>query len=133
MSMNYYADCSISVFRLHAGKISLYYPSSDNVDLLTLVIWILYSDNDTMIGNKNRIKGERLQASKNHTVLQNRHALCKVKSSNITENPPNMRKCNETAEKSSNITDPVQKGRPTKSASNQKTFLGNGRSSSIGL
>ncbi|KAF7837418.1 hypothetical protein G2W53_005900 [Senna tora] len=90
-------------------------------------------DNDTMIGNKNRMKNERLPASKKHAVLQNRHALCKVKSSNNTENPPNTRKPKEAAEKSSNITDPVQKRRPTKSATNQKTSLGNGRSSSIGL
>ncbi|KAK4266216.1 hypothetical protein QN277_027171 [Acacia crassicarpa] len=80
-------------------------------------------DNDTMIGNKNRIKGrERLSGSKNYGVLQNRHAQCKVKSSNVTENSPNMRKPKEAADKSSNATDSAQKSRrPTKSSSNQIT------------
>lgn len=86
-----------------------------------------------MIGNKHRTKGERIPASKNRTVLQNRHALCKVKSSSITEISPNTGKPKEATEKSTNFTDSVAKRRPTKLGSNQKTFLGNGRSRSIGL
>ncbi|XP_054807226.1 uncharacterized protein LOC129309612 isoform X1 [Prosopis cineraria] len=97
VSISYAVDSSICVFGHHA-------------------------DNDTMIGNKNRIKGsERLPASKNYTVLQNRHALCKVKSRNVTETSPNMKNPKEDADKSSNIYSSAQKRRPTKSASNQKT------------
>lgn len=85
--------------------------------------WDFVSDNDTMIGNKNLIKSrERLPGSKNYGVLQNRHAHCKVKSGNVTENSPNMRKPKGAADKSSDATDSAKKSRrPTKSASNQIT------------
>ena len=34
---------------------------------------IFYVDNDAVIGNKNRIKGEYRTALKNHNMVQNRH------------------------------------------------------------
>lgn len=59
------------------------------------------SDNDILIRNRNRIRDERLSASKNGTVFQSRHAHCKVKShgSGTTDIPPDTRKCKESGSK----------------------------------
>lgn len=44
-------------------------------------------DNDVMIGNKGRMKVKQPSALKNHSLAPNRHAHCKVISSNTTEIP----------------------------------------------
>lgn len=71
------------------------------------------SDNDILIRNRNRIRDERLSASKNGTVLQSRHAQCKVKSHGTTDIPPETRKCKESMSKDKS--DPVGKKKVHKS------------------
>ena len=87
----------------------------------------LYSDNDVLIGNKNRIKDGRLSALKNCSVTQDRYARCKVKSSVMTDVPPNTRKSKEAADNSK--MDLVGKKRSTQTATNQKMKPATGRHS----
>lgn len=67
------------------------------------------SDNDKLIRNRNRIRDERLSASKNGTVFQSRHAHCKVKSNGTADIPPETRKCKEYGSKDKS--DPVGKNK----------------------
>lgn len=79
------------------------------MNLLSKFCLNLYADNDTLIGNRNRTRDGRFSASKNGTVLQNRHAHCKVKSHDVAEVPPDTRKSKEPGSKEK--TDPVEKKR----------------------
>lgn len=74
--------------------IQVCYVQSHNIDFFTLFS-MLYSDNDTMIGNRNRARDGSHSASKNGTVLQNRHAHCKVKSHQDADIPLDTRKSKE--------------------------------------
>ncbi|KAL2325038.1 hypothetical protein Fmac_024096 [Flemingia macrophylla] len=56
-------------------------------------------DNDELIGNRNKIRDGRLSASKNGAVLPNRHAHLKVRSHNVTDNPPDTIKHREHGSK----------------------------------
>lgn len=64
-------------------------------------------DNDILIGNRNKIRDGRLPASKNGTVLQNRHAHCKVKSHDVTDIPEDTRKSKKL--ESNDKIDPIGK------------------------
>ncbi|XVE81932.1 hypothetical protein DITRI_Ditri15bG0106100 [Diplodiscus trichospermus] len=52
-------------------------------------------DNDAVIGNKNRIKGEYRTASKNHNVVQNRHT---TRSHILSRSPVKTRKSKDDAD-----------------------------------
>ena len=56
-------------------KLSVYHEASFNsFEFFGLV----FSDNDLVIGNKNRCKKERSSVLKNSNLVKNRHALCKT-------------------------------------------------------
>lgn len=90
-------------------------------DLLTLSI--LHSDNDILIGNRNKIIDGRLPASKNGTVRQNRHAHCKVKSHDVTDIPADTRKSKKP--ESNDKIDPVGKKKFHKGSIKSENVLRN--------
>ncbi|OIW13129.1 hypothetical protein TanjilG_32110 [Lupinus angustifolius] len=69
--------------------------------------------NDILIRNRNKIRDERLCATKNGAVLQNRHAKCEVKSHEVTY-PSDTRKSKEP--ESNDKVDPIVKKKVNKSS-----------------
>ena len=88
----------------------------------------MYSDNDAMIGNKNRMKVKQPSALKNHNSTQSRHVRCKVISSNITESPINTRYSKDADDSKSALRG--NKGLAT-AAPSQKRYLRTKKSSSM--
>jgi hypothetical protein len=71
-----------------------------------------YPDNDAVIGNNNKTRVARPSALKNNKLIQNRHELCKVVPSRITDaSPTNTRKSKSTPDNKSEVK--VKKGLPT--------------------
>lgn len=62
--------------------------------LLFFLFGILFSDNDMVIGNRNRSKTERSSVLKNRKLPQDRHAQCKV-IPNTTEDSVKTKKSKE--------------------------------------